>query len=78
VAGWNVLRISDFGKEDLNVLKLLKSKRGEGYIDVCVLVLCSVLVIALAVKVFTGSLLLKISLILSQRSYAEKQKFQEV
>jgi hypothetical protein len=34
------------------VLKLLKSKRGEGYIDVCVLVLCAVLVIALAVKVF--------------------------
>ena len=34
------------------MLKLLKSKRGEGYIDVCVLVLCSVLVIALAVKVF--------------------------
>jgi len=36
----------------LNVLKILKSKRGEGYIDVCVLVLCSVLDIALAVKVF--------------------------
>ena len=34
------------------MLKLLKSKRGEGYIDVCVLVLCAVLVIALAVKVF--------------------------
>ena len=34
------------------MLKLLKSKHGEGYIDVCVLVLCAVLVIALAVKVF--------------------------
>ena len=33
------------------MLKLLKSKRGEGYIDVCVLVLCSMLVIALAVQV---------------------------
>ncbi|WP_283608473.1 DUF4320 family protein [Faecalispora anaeroviscerum] len=32
--------------------KILKSKRGEGYIDVAVLVLCSMLVIALAVKVF--------------------------
>ena len=31
--------------------KILKSKRGEGYIDVCVLVLCSMLVIALAVQV---------------------------
>ncbi len=34
------------------MLKKLKSKRGEGYIDVAVLVLCAVLVIALAVKVF--------------------------
>ena len=33
------------------MLKLLKSKRGEGYIDVCVLVLCAMLVIALAVQV---------------------------
>ena len=33
------------------MLKLLKSKRGEGYIDVCVLVLCAMLVIALAVKI---------------------------
>lgn len=32
--------------------KILKSRRGEGYIDVCVLVLCAMLVIALAVKVF--------------------------
>ena len=31
--------------------KILKSKRGEGYIDVCVLVLCAVLVIVLAVRV---------------------------
>lgn len=31
--------------------KCLKSKRGEGYIDVCVLVLCAMLVIALAVKI---------------------------
>ena len=31
--------------------KILKSKRGEGYIDVCILVLCAVLVIALAVRV---------------------------
>ena len=34
------------------MLKLLCSKRGEGYIDVAVLVLCAMLVIALAVKVF--------------------------
>jgi hypothetical protein len=34
------------------VLKKLKSKRGEGYIDVAVLVLCAMLVVALAVKVF--------------------------
>ena len=33
------------------MLKLLKSKRGEGYIDVCVLVLCAMLVIALAEQV---------------------------
>jgi len=33
------------------VLKILKSKAGEGYIDVAVLVLCAMLVIALAVKV---------------------------
>jgi hypothetical protein len=33
------------------VLKLIKSKRGEGYIDVAVLVLCVMLVIALAVSV---------------------------
>jgi len=31
--------------------KILKSKCGEGYIDVCVLVLCAMLVIALAVQV---------------------------
>ncbi|MSS10379.1 DUF4320 family protein [Clostridium sp. WB02_MRS01] len=31
--------------------KILKCKRGEGYIDVCVLVLCAMLVIALAVQV---------------------------
>jgi hypothetical protein len=34
------------------VLKKLKDKHGEGYIDVCVLMLCAMLVIALAVKVF--------------------------
>lgn len=34
------------------MLKKLKSRRGEGYIDVGVLVLCAMLVIALAVKVF--------------------------
>lgn len=32
--------------------RIWKSKRGEGYIDVCVLVLCAMLVIALAVRVF--------------------------
>ena len=31
--------------------KILKSRRGEGYIDVCVLVLCAMLVIALAIKI---------------------------
>lgn len=31
---------------------ILKSRRAEGYIDVCVLVLCAMLVIALAVRVF--------------------------
>ena len=34
------------------MLKILKSKQGEGYIDVAILVLCSMLVIALAVRVF--------------------------
>jgi len=34
------------------VLKILRSKKGEGYIDVAVLVLCAMLVIALAVRVF--------------------------
>ena len=34
------------------MFKTLKSRRGEGYIDVCVLVLCAMLVIALAVTVF--------------------------
>jgi len=33
------------------VLKLLKNKRGEGYIDVAVLVLCVMLVIAMALSV---------------------------
>ena len=32
--------------------KILKNKRGEGYIDTVVLVLCAILMIALAVKVF--------------------------
>lgn len=31
--------------------QILRSRRGEGYIDVCVLVLCTMLVIALAVQV---------------------------
>lgn len=31
--------------------RLLRSRRGEGYIDVCVLVVCAMLVIALAVKI---------------------------
>lgn len=34
------------------MMKILKCKRGEGYIDVVVLVLCAMFVIALAVKVF--------------------------
>lgn len=34
------------------MLKLLRSQHGEGYIDVAVLVLCAMLVIAIAVKVF--------------------------
>jgi hypothetical protein len=34
------------------VLKIVRSKQGEGYIDVAVLVLCAMLVIALAVRVF--------------------------
>lgn len=34
------------------MLEKLLNKRGEGYIDVAVLVLCAMLVIALAVKVF--------------------------
>lgn len=34
------------------MIKVLKARRGEGYIDVCVLVLCAMLVIALAVKIF--------------------------
>ena len=31
---------------------ILKRKRAEGYLDICVLVLCAMLVIALAVRVF--------------------------
>ena len=31
--------------------RILRSRRGEGYMDVCVLVLCAMLVIALAVQV---------------------------
>lgn len=34
------------------MIRALKSKRGEGYIDVAVLVLCAMLIIALAVQVF--------------------------
>jgi len=34
------------------VLEKLRNKRGEGYVDVAVLVLCALLVIALAVNVF--------------------------
>lgn len=34
------------------MLKRLRSRRGEGYIDVAVLVLCAMLVIAFAVKLF--------------------------
>ena len=34
------------------IIRVLKNKRGEGYIDVAVLVLCAMLVIALAVQVF--------------------------
>ena len=34
------------------LLKPLKNNRGEGYIDVVVLLLCAMLVVALAVKVF--------------------------
>ncbi len=34
------------------MLTILRSKRGEGYIEVAVLVLCAMLVIALAVRVF--------------------------
>ena len=32
--------------------QILKSRRAEGYIDICILVLCAMLVIALAVRVF--------------------------
>ena len=34
------------------IVRVLKNKHGEGYIDVVVLVLCTMLVIAVAVKVF--------------------------
>lgn len=34
------------------MLKILKSNKGEGYIDVAILILCIMLIIALAVKVF--------------------------
>lgn len=45
-------RGSDFRRGGNHVLKrILRSRRGEGYIDVCVLVLCAMLVIALAVQV---------------------------
>jgi len=32
--------------------QMLTSRRGEGYLDVCVLILCAMLVVALAVRVF--------------------------
>ncbi len=32
--------------------QILKSRRAEGYIDICILVLCAMLVITLAVRVF--------------------------
>lgn len=32
--------------------RILQAKRGEGYIDVCVLVLCALLIVALAVRVY--------------------------
>lgn len=35
-----------------NIMRAFKNNRGEGYIDVVVLVLCAMLVIAVAVKVF--------------------------
>lgn len=31
--------------------KILKSRRGEGYIDICVFILCAMLVVAVAMKV---------------------------
>jgi len=34
------------------LLKILKSRRGEGYVDIIVIVLCIMLFVALAVKVF--------------------------
>jgi hypothetical protein len=37
---------------DDTISKVLKSQRGEGYIDVVILILCALLVIALAVRVF--------------------------
>ena len=37
---------------DAVLKKILRSRRGEGYLDVCILVLCAMLVIALAVRVF--------------------------
>ena len=36
------------------IAKLFRERRGEGYIDVCVLVLCTMLVVALAVRVLSG------------------------
>ena len=33
------------------IISILKSRRAEGYIDICILVLCAMLVIALAVRV---------------------------
>lgn len=34
------------------MLKVWRNRRGEGYVDICVFVLCAMLVLALAVKVF--------------------------
>ena len=39
---------------DKLIAKLFRERRGEGYIDVCVLVLCAMLVVALAVRVLSG------------------------
>lgn len=63
------------GRGDADVLEKLGNKRGEGYIDVAVLVFCAMLVLALAVKLFPVYIA-RANLTSLPRNFAEKQRLQ--